>query len=291
MEAISLYPGSAGEIIQGKVDGRDILISCPVNMFTRVRVYECDNPEKRFQHIKSSTLLENMLNRWGYGHLNSTFDIEIESNIPLGKGFASSTADLCATYICLLKLFYRNFDIYEVLKEFLRIEPTDSIIFREMTMFDYKSGSFYKGVGEYIKFYILAFEGERTIDTVTFNKSKLPSLDDISDLYTKVQEGITNKNISLIAAASTESINRNLKRVSYDVLGHVDALKDITGGLGIIGAHSGDMLGIIYDDKKKLEFALQYRDSIKGYKSHVLETLRRNEYERNYDYIAVERKR
>jgi len=291
MEATTVYPGSCGEIIQGKVHGFDILISCPVNLFTSVRVFESKRPVKRYQYEKSSTLIENMLERWGHGDLNSGFDIEIESSIPKGKGFASSTADMCAVYISLLKILSRKYDVLEVMEEFIKIEPTDSIIFRDITMLDYKSGRLYKELGAYLKFYILAFEGEREVDTIDFNKSAIPPLADVSDILPKVQNGIKSNDIPKIAEASTVSINRNKGRVSYDVMGQVEALKDLTGGLGILGAHSGDILGIIYDDREQLEFALKYKDSIKGYKPHALETLRRNEYERDYDYGALKRQR
>lgn len=291
MEAGAIYPGSCGEIIQGHIYGRDLLMSCPVNMFTKVRVVECKKPEKRFAYKKSSALLENMLKRWGLGHLNNRFDIDIESSIPQSKGFASSTADLCGVYLCLLKLFKRKYDIKEAIEEFVKIEPTDSTIFREMTLFDYKKGRYYEPVGDYIKFYILAFEGGRMVDTIAYNKSDLPPLSDLSDILNLVKDGIKSADISKIAAASTVSIKRNLKRMPYDMYDHVLHLSNITGGLGIIGGHSGDVLGIIYDDKEKFLHAAGYKYAISGYKLHMIETLRRDEYERDYDYGAVQRER
>ncbi|HBM81712.1 MAG TPA: kinase, partial [Clostridiaceae bacterium] len=250
MEVCARYPGSCGEIIQGHIHGKDMLISCPVDLFTTVRVFECKKPANRFKYIKSSALLHNMLKRWGLEHLNGLLDIDIESSIPQSKGFASSTADLCGVYICLLKLFKRKYDITEAIEEFVKIEPTDSIIFREMALFDYKDGGYYERIGDYLKFYILAFEGRRIIDTVAYNKKKLPKLSDLSDIFPLVEEGIKSADISKIAVASTASIKRNLNRLPYDVYGAVLNICNITGGLGIIGGHSGDVLGIIYDDKE-----------------------------------------
>ncbi len=285
MEKHATYPGSCGEIIQGHIHGRDMLMSCPVNLFTTVRVFECKKPVSRFKYEKSSALLHNMLKRWGFEYLNGLFDISIKSSIPKGKGFASSTADLCGVYICLLKLFKRKYDISEAVQEFVKIEPTDSIIFREMAMFDYKEGRHYEQIGEYIKFYILAFEGGRVIDTIAYNKKNLLHLSDLSDVFPIAEDGIKSADISKIAAASTISIRRNLNRLPYDVYDAVLNICDITGGLGIIGGHSGDVLGIIYDDKERLLYAAsRYKYAIGGYKIHVLETLRRDEYESDYDY-------
>ena len=40
MQAISVYPGSCGELLQGCNNGVPMLISCPINLFTRVKVFE-----------------------------------------------------------------------------------------------------------------------------------------------------------------------------------------------------------------------------------------------------------
>jgi len=284
MEAYAIYPGSCGEIIQGCVQGKDMLLSCPVNLFTTVRVYECQKPINRFNYIKSSTILDNMLKRWGYEYLHSQFDIDIESAIPKSKGFASSTADLCGVYICLLKLFNRQYDIKEAVEEFVKIEPTDSIIFRDMVLFDYKEGKYDENIGDYIKFYILAFEGTRAIDTLAFNERNLPPLSDINDILQLVKEGVKSADISKIAQASETSIRRNLKRLSYDIYGDVENLSRMTGGLGLIGGHSGNVLGIIYNDREKCAYAAKNKYAIAGCKTYFLVTLQGNEHESYYDY-------
>jgi len=273
MEVVTKYPGSCGEIIQGKFDDKDMLVSCPVNLYTTVRVFESKHPINRYKYKKSSELLNNVIRRCGYERLSNTFDIEIHSSIPMGKGFASSTADLCGVYLCLLKLFHKKYDIQELIEELIKIEPTDSIIFREMTLFDYKKGKRYEHIGPYKKFYILAFEGSRQVDTIAFNKAKLPSLLHIQDALELLKDGIITSNIFKIAQASTWSIERNFARLSYDIY---DLVKDImlrTGGLGIMGAHSGDVLGIIYDDKEKLLYARRFDSIIPGYVPRFLETL------------------
>ena len=48
MESQAIYPGSCGELIQGNIQGKDMLLSCPVNLFTTVKVFECKNPINRF---------------------------------------------------------------------------------------------------------------------------------------------------------------------------------------------------------------------------------------------------
>jgi L-threonine kinase len=284
MEGVAYYPGSFGEIVQGNFNGRDLLVSCPINLFTKVRVFETKVPKEKLKHTKSRRLLENLLRLWGFEKYIDYFDIEINSDIPRGKGFASSTADLCGVYYSLIKIFNREFKQDELINECVKIEPTDSIIFKKMTFFDYKSGSYFETIGDYMEFYMLCFEGQRIVDTVQFNNLDIPTLQDISFLSELFKEGVQKRDVKKIAYASTVSITRNLCRLNYEVLPEIKSIKEKTGGLGIIGAHSGDALGIIYDDYDGIKKGLEYGNLIKGYKCYPLKTLRSVEYEDRYDY-------
>lgn len=288
MQKTICYPGSCGELIQGRLMERDLLLSCPVNLFTKVRVFECEKAINRFRYQKSSKLVENLLNKWGFeGELNS-IDLEINSKIPRGRGFASSTADLCAVYRAMISIFNRQFDINELIEECINIEPTDSIIFDEMTLFDYKKGDFYTKLGNYLEFYILVFEGPSIVNTLSFNSMKLPPLSDISGAYEILKEGMQNKDIEKIANACTISIISNQHRLPYPIIDDILKIKDTTQGLGILGGHSGDVIGIIYDDKKKMNTAYEkYAYGIRGYKCYTLKTLRSVEYEDFDDYSAI----
>lgn len=257
MEAKVRYPGSFGEVIQGKVSGHDMLLSCPVNVYTNVKIYETNNPTNKNKYEKSSIFLYNVLKEWNLEGLYKNMDIEINSDIPCGKGMASSTADLCALYYCLIKMFDRQFNEDELKNQCIRIEPTDSIIYDKMTLFDYKFGNTVYKIGSYFKYNILAFEGRNIVNTVEFNNRVLPSLSDVDDLIPYLKQAVQEKNSEKLSFVSTESILRNQKRLKYDWIEEIIRIKNNTGGLGIIGAHSGSVLGIIYDDKQKTEFALK----------------------------------
>lgn len=271
MQEITYYPGSMGEILQGNIQGIDVLLSCPVNLFTKVRMYECNAPIKRYNYRKSNDFLVNLLNIWDYKNVNANLDFEIISEIPIGKGFASSTADLCAVYHCLLKLFKKQFNQQELIDECIKIEPTDSIIFDKLTVFDYKRGLYSKVLGEYKFFYVLVFEGSSTVDTIEFNKNVKAPLEAVDNILKVIIKG--NSDIKYIAKAATESILKNGKRLSYDIFEEVDRIRKTSGGLGIIGAHSGNALGIIYEDKDIFEKALKSGYTVKGYKSYGIKTL------------------
>lgn len=273
MHVKCVYPGSVGEIIQGNYNGKDILVSCPINLYTKVTLFECKKAMYKQNYKKSLRFLHSILEKWGFLNYENSLDIKISSNIPKSKGFASSTADLCALYKALIKLFHKEFSIDELICECIKIEPTDSIIFKEMTVFEYKNGIYKKKLGNYMEFYILVFEGSKIVNTVEFNNENNSKLTSVNDLMNLITKGIKEKNIEDIALASTESIMRNQYRIRYEIIDEVLKIQESTGGLGIIGAHSGDMLGIIYDDEAKIDRVLKNNINIKGYKVYKIKTI------------------
>jgi L-threonine kinase len=275
MEFTTKYPGSFGEVLQGRVEHRDVLLSCPVNIYTNVKILESTSPKNKFKWEKAAAFLGNILTKWDYKNYIDDLDIDIFSNIPYGKGMASSTADLCGVYYCLLKMFKKEFNQEELIEQCIKIEPTDSIIFNEMTIFDYKKGIYKEKIGPYFKYNILAFEGEKTVDTLEFNNKKLPTLSKVDDLFEVLREAIKEKNLKKLAYVSTESIIRNQKRLYYDWVQYVMNVKDETSGLGIMGAHSGNVLGIIYDDDEKFNYAVEFAKKLSGYKIYPVQTLNR----------------
>lgn len=274
MEATTRYPGSIGEIVQGKYNGMDVLCSCPINLFTEVRVWESKSPYVKNRYSKSSKFLSNILTEWEQEQYIDTLDIFIKSSIPRGKGFASSTADLCALYHSLIKLFNKPFNKQELARHCIGIEPTDSIIFKELCIFDYKNGMYTEDLGKYLEFDILVFEGNKTINTIEFNNKKLPPLSNIDDLIPILKDGIKSQDIKKIAHCSTQSIIRNEKRLPYEILPVICNICEELEGYGIIGAHSGDALGIIYEKNVNLSVLSKYKDELKNYKTYQLKTIK-----------------
>ncbi|AGK96215.1 kinase involved in propanediol utilization [Clostridium pasteurianum] len=276
MEATAYYPGSVGEIVQGNMRGLDVLASCPINLYTKVRVFEDSCAYRQHGNYKTNKFMINILKAWGYEEFGKILKINVNSHIPIGKGFASSTADLCALYNALLKLFNRKFSERELVKECLRIEPTDSIIFEKMTLFDYKRGTFKKTIGNYMEFYVVIFEGRNKINTIEFNKKTLPAHGDISDLIPILIEGVRERNLEKLAFCSTESIIRNQHRLKYDFLDKVLYIMKDIGGIGILGAHSGNCLGIILDDLEKLKYYRNHsnRRELNEYSTYLVKAIK-----------------
>ncbi|GIW48642.1 MAG: kinase [Caloramator sp.] len=269
--------GSLGEILQGRYKGIDVLCSFPVNLFTRV--YLTEDVRNTYEYVKTNSFIKEILMKW---EIEEKYFVLIESNIPKMKGFASSTADILAAYIALLKRYKRIFNIEELVKTAIKIEPTDSIIFDKATLFDYKEGKYIRTLGDYFKFYCICFEGIEGVDTLSFNKSAKVPLQEVDDLVELLDEAIKNKSAEKLAYVSTQSILRNQKRLPYLYLNDILDICKKVEGLGIVGAHSGNMISIIFDDKEKRDFYMERIDYKMNF--YPLETLRKDEiYEVNND--------
>lgn len=273
MESRAKHPGSFGEILQGNLGEKSLLVSPPINLYSNVRIFESYKEKDPNTNIKVNRFMKNLLLNWGYEEFIKNIYIEVKSEIPRGKGLASSTADICAVYKALINMFKKPYSEEELILHSVKIEPTDSIIFNKFTLFDYKKGKFKEELGDYIKFHILVFQGNKIINTIEFNKKDLPPMKSIEDLIPKLRQSILKSDLQGIGEISTESIKRNFVRLNYDYFNLVSKHKNETNGLGIIGCHSGDALGIIYDNKQDLIKSFNLCKRYKNLNTYTLETL------------------
>ncbi len=95
----------------------------------------------------------------------------------------------------------------------------------------------------------------------------------MEDLIPDLKESIEKRNIKNISQISEESIKRNFHRLTYDYFNIVEKYKNKTEGLGIIGCHSGDALGIVYDNKEDLLKAEKNIIDTGNLKKYTLETV------------------
>ena len=95
MKAIVRCPGSCGELVQGTAAGMNFLVTCPVTVYSQVSV-ELSTERKTDLQAGDKTLqaVRRTLEYLGLPWQN--VEVRIESDLPLGKGMASSSADISA---------------------------------------------------------------------------------------------------------------------------------------------------------------------------------------------------
>ncbi|MTI68927.1 MAG: propanediol utilization protein [Firmicutes bacterium] len=206
-------PGSCGELLQGLILGGEKLISYPINRYSVVTLMEKEN--RTFNYPKAYEMLERVFSYYGYGKKESyNLSLNISSKIPKAKGMASSTSDLAATALVSAKYLGRKISDYEIAKLCTDIEPTDSIVFSNITLFDHVNGNFIKKLGKLPDCKVLLLEGKNQINTLDFHKinryKKLKKHESkLNEALMHIKKGIKNKDLNEIGKASIISALSN----------------------------------------------------------------------------------
>src|SRR5690554_5556221 len=138
----SRCPGSCGELIEGIIQGSDKLISYPINCYSYVRLSE-GRAENRHLYSKAYQAVEKVFEYFGEDISGSKdIKLDIHSEIPQEKGMTSSTADLGATILAASSYLGKTLSQEEIASICISIEPTDSTIFSNITLFDHLKGEY-----------------------------------------------------------------------------------------------------------------------------------------------------
>lgn len=170
------------------------------------------------------------------------------SRIPLGRGMGSSTADLALLAAGLKKLSGQQYEPGWLAEILPAIEPTDSTLFPEITIYEQNAGSCWQQLGNFQKqprSRVLALGQPGNEDTVASRRSR-PKPPDTSACFNLLKKAVKQNNIELLGRAATCSSRRWLKRLDYPGLEEILEAKQNFGCAGINIAHSGNVIGIIY---------------------------------------------
>lgn len=257
MKSTFRAPGACGELVQGTINNINFLITCPINIFSYVTVelnkqdFITINDPKRKKVIKAvnSTMSHILGKRQGA-------TITVNSEIPIGKGLASSTADITAACVATAHVLNYKISYEEIAKIALSIEPTDGLFYPGIVAFDHVKGNYYQKIGDAIPIDILIFDFGGTVDTIAFNQRKdlgeknQSNEKQIKYAYELIRKGLMDKNPALVGEGATIS---SLLNQSILYKPHLEDIADLVinlGALGINVAHSGTIFGILLEKNK-----------------------------------------
>jgi len=266
MIGIAKAPGSCGELVQGTLNGESFHISCPINLYSQVRIVlngrgKIIGPPDKW---KTKEAIKKTLEFFGKGNFGANF--EIDSKIPLGKGMASSTADIGAASLAIASALKKKISPQKIAKIALSIEPTDGTLFNDIVIFDHRNGALFKILGKAPDMEILVIDLGGKVDTLEFNEKDLTRLnqereEEVREALKLVEKGIREKNPRLIAQGAAISAFSNQKILCKPALDRIWKISQEAGALGINVAYSGTVVGILAEpnriDFKKLRGSLQ----------------------------------
>lgn len=253
MKYLGICPASCGEFVQGILDNNEYLVSYAIDKYSKAII------EERIGNVnlgpkKSRKAIEEVFRYFDLDIKHTkNLSLEIISEIPIGKGMASSTADIGATIKATLSLLNKDMSQEEISKLASKIEPTDSIYIDKNCIFDPLNGEIKKVLGNINDVNILVLEPNETLNTKTIRKRKdyksikIENKEIMNIAFNTLDQGFKNKDLKLIGKACTISslANENIHKKEY--LNEIIKISKNYGAYGVNIAHSGTVIGIILD--------------------------------------------
>ena len=234
MKLVVKVPGSCGEFVQGMLNDEPFLITCPINLFTTVIVSD-EFSDQIGLGWKSQLMLKLTLNHLGYEKFN--FGIILESELPHGKGMASSSADIAAVCKAVALALGNDLTAFEIAKLTTSIEPTDGIFYNGIVAMNPLSGKFLCRFNQIPEYKIAVFDFGGKINTLEFQRR--------SNLY--LTELPQKFDLELVTTSSLA--NQNILHKAH--LEEIIELAKSLGALSVNVAHTGTVIGIIFDENIK----------------------------------------
>lgn len=267
-------PGSCGELIQGTLEGQNFLVSCPINMYSNIIVTKLqENSRSASLETKGQLALYHTLKYLKISDFH--YSLSIYSQLPKGKGMASSSADISAICQAVAITNGKNLEPNEIAKIAAKIEPTDGIFYKDLVLFDHINGINLDTLGMCPPISILIFDLGGEINTLEFNsRDDLILLNQSKEIEVKqalkmIKQGIEESNSSLIGQGATLSAKANQKILYKPYLEQFIEINAKYDGIGVNIAHSGTILGMMFDQARQekmkacLTFVKQYFPTIK----------------------------
>ena len=262
---------SFGEILQGVLSGgRKFLVTLRICDASRVTLW-LSRPqysaakELRFaqsycKYPKSYKMLRNIMS--DLGSHDDCF-IEIDSDIPVGKGLSSSTADMVASIRSLSEAMSIALKPDYVSRMMTEIEPNDGLHYDGTIVYHHTMGELVTQFDYVPPLQILGIDFGDSLDTVEFNQRDVhfseAEMQHYQQLADNLQEALEQQDVPRICEIATESTLKWQKVNEKRELERVTSLVHETGAMGIANAHSGTYLGILYDKNRHDQGAIMDR--------------------------------
>ena len=183
--------------------------------------------------------------------------IAVSSDIPIGKGLSSSTADMVAGIRALAgALSLRLKDDY-VSRMLTEVEPNDGLHFDHTSAYHHTEGRLIANIDWVPPWRILGIDQGGMLDTVAFNQRVIDWTDaqmtNYRDLLDRMLAALRARDAGRVASVATQSARAWQPISPKDDLDAVLNLADELGALGVINTHSGTYLGLLFADERTLD--------------------------------------
>lgn len=253
--------GHHGELVQGlfEDDGarlRRALVSLPCRQLrskARFRANDRDHvsvvPASREKARRAAELTINAFGRPGAGG-----NLAIDSNIPVGRGMGSSTADVLASIQAVLDWLKLEVRSDNVMRIAVNAETAcDSTLFKQQAvLFAHRDGivveSFRRPLPP-IDFISVDTTPDVTVNTLEFAPARYDQLEieTFRPLRGLLRAAIKNADARMLGRVATASAHINERFLPKPGLDEIQAIGARFDAVGIQVAHSGTVVGLMFD--------------------------------------------
>jgi len=271
--------GTCGELAQGQFDsGEDFLITLPVDMWSEVQVtIDVISSKVRgglqprdSQKTKTSLAIRKALDYLGFPNWGATF--QSQSDLPEGKGMASSSADIVAACRAVSAALNLPLSAEEISRIAISIEPTDGVMYEGSVCYNHRAGNLLETLGKLPPANLLVLDFGNQVDTVAFNQIPknytAAELDKINQAHELVKTGIQMQDLAQIGLGATLSAEVNQRILPKPHFEKIIRIMREHNANGVCAAHSGTVLGLL--------FARRASHRITGARRSILNDVDRN---------------
>ena len=246
MEIVVRVPGSCGELVQGWADGQPFLGTCPIDKYTTVEVSSGFSGQYGLGE-KSQLALSLVLSR--LGRKEFPYGIKLTSELPRGKGMASSSADIAAVIVAVMEAFGQPWNAQLIMEIATAIEPTDGVFCPGIVLMNHITGRVLASYHGLPALRAAVFDLGGTVNTCDFHAQENIDLSKIDrqvmgEMLTAFREAMTGQDGAALARAATKSALLNQANLYKQELTALWQAGREAGALGVNAAHSGTVLGL-----------------------------------------------
>jgi uncharacterized protein involved in propanediol utilization len=180
--------------------------------------------------------------------------VVLESRVPVGRGFGSSTSDVVATVRGVCAAAGAKLDNLAVAKLAVEAEvASDPLMFEGAVLFSQRNGELLEEFAMPVPaFEVVGFStsGEETgISTVAFPPASYSAGEakEFDELRDRLREGLARGDAHLVGLVATASAQINQRHLPVRALEELTRIVVAVGAAGLQIAHSGDIAGLLFD--------------------------------------------
>lgn len=243
--------GTCGELVQGfNSEGLAFHVTLPIARSTSVEIetrparkLSITQRGERLEKIEWAAVLATMMLELGPVEVQ----VERRSELAIGKGMGSSTADIVAVVNGIANAYGRSVTSAQVARIATSIESSDGTMYPGSVAFAQRTGELLARYEWFPAFNIVTVTPATSLETSSVDfagKTELgKTFDEILDLLGRASSA---QDHLAFAAAATESARLNQRYVPNAYFRQAMQMAESVGALGVAIAHTGTMLGMLF---------------------------------------------